>query len=200
MGKRRLPPRPGGARPGFCRSQTPLRRASNVQRIFLLSLGLTLLACSDKAIKPGPDPGLPTVLVLPFHTQGPGVPKMLDITETFVYMLYNDGRLRPRDTGEALDIVKTYALRGIYPAREKLLLIGSERNIDFIIIGKVSTQSKNNNPLQLQSMAPEIVDVKIRLIDARSGNLRQVIHQQREVYGSIAESLSEIFADIIGSL
>jgi hypothetical protein len=200
MGKRRLPPRPGGARSGFCRGQIPFRRASNVQRILLLSLGLTLLACSDKAIKPGPDPDLPTVLVLPFHTQGPGVPKMLDITETFVYMLYNDGRLRPRDTGEALDIVKTYALRGIYPAREKLLLIGSERNIDFIIIGKVSTQSKNNNPLQLQSMAPEIVDVKIRLIDARSGNLRQVIHQQREVYGSIAESLSEIFADIIGSL
>ena len=98
------------------------------------------------------------------------------------------------------EIVNDYKVRGIYPGEKLIKKIGLEQNLDYILIGKISSTSKKNNPLELVSMKASEVEVRIRLINAGTGRLKQVIHRQLKVEDSVNETINEIFLDIVNRL
>ena len=167
----------------------------------VFALIFLITGCSEnrgKALNEVPD--LPQILVLPFHIRGPRMPEMMDVTETMIYYLKNEGYYLPRDVGEALDIVRQYELHGIYPPEEIIRKIGIERQIDFILIGKIGAETSTNNHMDVATMDPDFMDIRIRLINAYTGKLKQVIYRQVDVDGSVTRTINEVLSEIAEKL
>ena len=169
--------------------------------VAVIALIIFTTGCSEnrgKALNEVPD--LPQILVLPFHIRGPQMPDMMDVTETMIYFLKNKGYYLPRDAGEALDIVRQYELRGIYPPEKVIRKIGTERHIDFILIGKIGAETSANNHLKVATMDPDYMDIRIRLINAHTGKLKQVIYRQVDVDNSVIRTINEELSEIAEKL
>lgn len=142
----------------------------------------------------------PNILLLPVMARGSGLPDMIDITETIIYFIKADDKYEPKDVGESLAVVRQFQLSGIYPQKSKIQQIGLEQKVDFVLIGQVNRGGIDQNPLDLLSMPSSTIEVKLRLFNAKTGTLKQIIHYQKNVSDSIRGTLNHILAESIAEL
>lgn len=142
----------------------------------------------------------PKILLLPIMARGSGLPDMMDVTETFIYFIKAGNKYVPKDVGESLAVVRQFQLSGIYPQQSKIQQIGIQQKVDFVLIGQVNRGGTDQNPLGLLSMPSSTIEVKLRLFNAKTGMLKQIIHYQKNVSDSIRGTLNLILAESIAKL
>jgi hypothetical protein len=165
----------------------------------LLVSGLIISGCANKAERVKPESAIrPIILVFPFYLKGRYLPGIMDATEKMIYFLQKGGRFIPLDAGDSVNMIKESGIRGIYPSRKELKQLGKKTSVDFFLIGKIT--GKNSNPAGISLSGNEIIEITVRLIDAKTGKLRQIIIKQEEADDSASSSIERMLAEIAGAL